>query len=277
MKKQRVRRWRILQRGVNPHRVEQMYHLRCSGRCPAQRLTLRMFRPPAITLTGRREMILHDNDHPGHSIRWSVFLALLPLFWLAGCANTAEKEASLLVLAEPQQPAEIRSAELEPGVEVFYFLDFFRHTGQMLKNEELVRKMGAPGPPISQLNHRFAGSRVFDSGEEKGVGMIMYGFFHLAEPGDYAFQAFTNDGFELTVNGHLIISDPGVHKGRFSDQGRITAARGGWFPMEIRYFQRKGTAALELYWQPPGADGFSIVPTEIYAHLPAASLRPEKH
>lgn len=212
-------------------------------------------------------MISKNKDNSVHSLGLLVFLAIIPMFFSAGCANRTEREASLLVLAEPQHPAGIRSDELQPGLAVYYFLDFFRHTGQMLKDGELVRKMGKPGPPIPQLNHRFAGSRVFDSGEEKGVGMIMYGFFHLAEPGDYVLQAYTNDGFELSMNGHLIISDPGVHKGRFSDQGRITVARGGWFPVEIRYFQRKGTAALELYWQPPGAAGFSVVPPEVYAHL----------
>jgi hypothetical protein len=197
-----------------------------------------------------------------------LFLAAFPMLFAAGCAHKAEKEPLLIVLEEPQHPAEIGSGDLRPGLAVFYFHDFYRNTGQMLKNEELVRKMGQPGPPITQLNHRFGGGKVFDSGQEKGVGAIMYGYFHLPEPGDYTFQAYSNDGFDLYINSHLLVSDPAVHTSRLSDPGRITVARGGWFPVEIRYFQRKGTAALELYWQPPGADALAIVPPEVYAHLP---------
>ena len=42
----------------------------------------------------------------------------------------------------------------------------------------------------------------------------------------------------------------------------------GWYPMLIKYFQKKGTAALSLYWKPPGAAEFSVIPAEAYAHLP---------
>ena len=209
-----------------------------------------------------------NNTATPNTFRLLLVFALVQLLLTAGCANQMETPPSLQVVQDPQYPAEIRSGELEPGLAVYYFLEFYRDTSQMLKNEELVRKMGKPGPPITQLNHRFEGGRVFDSGEDKGVGMIMYGFFHLSEPGDYTFQAYSNDGFELSVNTHLIVVDPAVHKSRLSDRGRITVARGGWFPVEIRYFQRKGTAALELYWQPPGAADFSIVPPEVYAHQP---------
>ncbi|MDD3619216.1 MAG: PA14 domain-containing protein [Desulfobulbaceae bacterium] len=197
-----------------------------------------------------------------------VLLAAVPVFLAAGCAPKTEHTPSLTILPEPQHPADIRSGELQPGLAVYYVYDFYRTTSQMLKSEELIRKMGKPGPPLPLLNHRFGGGKVFDSGEEKGVGAHMYGFLHFAEPGDYMFQAYSNDGFELYINGHLLVSDPSVHKGRMSAPGRITVARGGWFPVEIRYFQRKGTAALELYWQPPGAAGPAIVPAEVYAHLP---------
>lgn len=202
-----------------------------------------------------------------NSFRLLLLLAAVP-FLFPGCAQKEETPPSLLVLQDPQYPAEIRSEELQPGLAPYYFLELYRNIGQMLKNEELVRKMGKPGPPIAQLNHRFGSGKVFDSGEEKGVGVIMYGYFYLPEPGDYVFQAFTNDGFELYVNSHLLVTDPGVHKGRLSDRGLITIARGGWFPVTIRYFQRKGTAALQLYWQPPGAGEFSIVPREVYGHRP---------
>ena len=36
----------------------------------------------------------------------------------------------------------------------------------------------------------------------------------------------------------------------------------------VEYFQRKGTAAIMLYWQPPGSSDLSIIPAKAYGHIP---------
>lgn len=126
---------------------------------------------------------------------------------------------------------------------------------------------GRPGNPISQLNHQFGKDElVFDSGEKTGIGMVMTGYLYLAEHGTYKFQALANDGIEFVLDGKLLFEDPKVHKDRLSPIGIADIPAGGWYPLSIRYFQRKGTATLKLYWQPPGATEFSIIPEEIYAH-----------
>lgn len=194
-----------------------------------------------------------------------MFLALVvPILW--GCAKTVEEKKPLIV-QQPQFPAEVQSAQLKPGLSVLYFYDFYRHINQMPQGEKIARK-GKPGPPILQLNHRFKKGKVFDSGDNRGVGIVMSGFFHLEQPGQYVFQAKSNDGFELYINDNLIISDPDVHGDKLSNPGQLTVAKGGWFPVTIKYYQRKGTATLELYWHPPGAASLAIVPAQVYAHLP---------
>jgi len=40
----------------------------------------------------------------------------------------------------------------------------------------------------------------------------------------------------------------------------------GWYDLRVRYFQRKGSAALSLLWQPPGQMDFTPVPAEAYGH-----------
>ncbi len=42
------------------------------------------------------------------------------------------------------------------------------------------------------------------------------------------------------------------------------------------YFQRKGTATLELYWKPPGQEDadFVLVPAEAFAHIPEITAAP---
>jgi len=170
-----------------------------------------------------------------------------------------------LIIEGAQHPARVQKGQLSPGLSVLYFYDLYRYIYQMPQGE-LIAKKGKPGPPILQLDHRFNDGEVFDSGQSKGVGMVMTGYLHLEQPGQYAFQALSNDGFEMKINDQLIINDPEVHKDKLSAPGQLTVAEGGWFPVNIKYFQRKGTATLVLYWKPPGTDAFIVVPGPAYAH-----------
>ncbi|MDW7771851.1 MAG: PA14 domain-containing protein [Desulfobulbaceae bacterium] len=195
-----------------------------------------------------------------------IMVPVLAVSVLWGCAALKHKKEPLVV-GQPQHPAGIEANRIQPGLSVLYFYDLYRYMYQMPKGDAIIRK-GTPGPPILQLNHRFGDGKVFDSGVNKGVGMVMTGYLHLEQPGPYAFQAKSNDGFELYINDNLLISDPAVHGDKVSEPGLMTAAEGGWFPVMIKYFQRKGTATLELYWKPPGAESFAIIPPEVYGHQP---------
>ena len=42
----------------------------------------------------------------------------------------------------------------------------------------------------------------------------------------------------------------------------------GWHALMVKYFQRKGSAALTLYWKNPGNDGFEDISARVYVHLP---------
>lgn len=179
---------------------------------------------------------------------------------LAGCAKQP------LLRQQLSAPAAVIPAELSPGLSVIYLDKFYRRTGQMPSLAEAQSK-GRSGKPILQLDHQFAQEGlVFDSGAQKGVGMVLVGYLNFGESGEYRFQALANDGIEFSLGGKLIFEDPTVHSDRLSPVGTVDVVAPGWYPILIRYFQRKGTATLKLYWQPPGATEFSVVPAEIYAH-----------
>ncbi len=189
-----------------------------------------------------------------------IFLFTLMVCCLAGCAKQP------LLRQQLSAPAAVIPAELAPGLSVIYLDKFYRRTGQMPTLAEAKTK-GRPGKPLFQLNHQFAHEGlVFDSGAQKGVGMVLAGYIYLGESGEYRFQALANDGIEFSLEGKLIFEDPAVHSDRLSPEGTVDVVAPGWYPILIRYFQRKGTATLKLYWQPPGATEFSIIPAEIYAH-----------
>jgi len=157
---------------------------------------------------------------------------------------------------------------LQPGLSVIYFIGFFRHIDTLPKGDLAVLE-GRPGNPIPCLNHQFEKGEIFDSGENRGVGMRMKGFLYIPKAGTYAFQALSNDGIRVHLCGTMIIDDPNVHSDRFSNEAVVEIASSGWHSIQVEYFQRKGTAALKFLWKKPGVQEFEVVPAECFAHIPS--------
>jgi hypothetical protein len=193
----------------------------------------------------------------------AVLLAILPGL-LTGCAS-----APLIAdgfTAAPGPPLPLAAKELRPGLAVLYFKHPFVRDLDALPRGEDAREQGWRGAPIPHLDHRFGRGPVFESGTNRGIALEMSGYIRLERTGTYSFQANTNDGFRLSIDGRRLIDDPLWHADRFSPEARLTILEPGWYSMRIRYFQRKGTATLQLYWQPPGEPAYAIVPAGVLAH-----------
>jgi hypothetical protein len=197
----------------------------------------------------------------------SIFLVLTMIFLFHGCAVSSKNTKS--AIHTPESPeVQLQENQLHPGLSVLYFHDFYRHIDEMPRGRMAISR-GIPGKPIPVLNHKFGEEEmVFKSGKAKGVGMHIDGFILFETPGDYVFQANTNDGFRMLINGLRIINDPNVHSDRMSEKATIRISEPGWYPLRILYFQRKGTATIQLFWEKPGDKEMVIVPAEAYAHLP---------
>lgn len=154
---------------------------------------------------------------------------------------------------------------MEPGLRIYYKYAFYRHLNQMASDEDMVLE-GIEGQPVALLNHQFNKGEVYDSQKNKGVGVFLSGYLKMAVPGKYRFRAMSNDGIRVAVNQEIVVFDPEYHSDRLSDVGEIQIDNPRWYPITIKYFQRKGTARLELYWQPPGAQAFEIIPSSVYGH-----------
>jgi hypothetical protein len=198
---------------------------------------------------------------------FSFFVVLVLNILLIGCVQTGKEPLSLQSGKQDGLPVDINGKNIKRGLTVVYFDNKFRHIKEMPKSEESIIKFGRPGAPILKLDHQFGKGEVFESGKKEAVGVLLRGYLHLDRPGKYLFQALSNDGFELFIDGNLIVIDPKVHGDRLSETGEFNVERGGMFPVEIKYFQRKGTAALRLFWQPSGASFYTIIPSSVYSHL----------
>ena len=166
-------------------------------------------------------------------------------------------------------PLPVITDELQPGLAVLYFPKrFVRHIDALPQGGD-ARDKGVPGPPISDLNRRFGRGQVFQSGTNRGIGVEMNGFILLEKTGSYQFKVNSNDGFRIFLDGRLLLEDPAWHStgDRMTPAATFKVAAPAWHSLRIRYFQRKGTAAFQFYWQPPDTADFTPVPGRVLAHL----------
>lgn len=157
----------------------------------------------------------------------------------------------------------------KPGLQVVYTKTRkkVRHVDSMRPDRSMLR-LGQKGKPLAKLDHAFGDGKVFDSDRSWFVGMLITGLIKLDQPGVYEFQALANDGIKIYVAGHLVSDDGEWHaKGdRLSPPGAVKVVKPGWYDFKVKYFQRKGTATLRMYWKKPGQEDFSVIPAEAYAH-----------
>lgn len=178
---------------------------------------------------------------------------------LAACSASGPVQAN--------QPVGPNLKEPQAGLAVLYFHQKFRNISEIPKGE-WAEKMGKPGQPVPLLDHQFGDGPVFNSGVSDKIGVRLTGFIHLEVQGSYLFKVNSNDGAEIVIDGRRVVSDPDVHSDRFSAPGRIEVAKPGWYPFLAYYFENKKTATLQLYWKPPQADAFTIVPAHAFGNLP---------
>jgi len=186
-------------------------------------------------------------------------LALLVVLATGGAEKSLAQDIKPL---SPQPDA----AALKPGLAVLYYYSFFRSIDELVDWEDY--KEGESGPPVERLNFRSGKGDVLTSQNDDGVGAKMTGLILLEKAGDYSFAFESNDGVRLEIDGQMIIEDPDVHGDRFSDIGMVTVTEPGWYPITVRYFERKNTSTLRFHWLPPEVDGtMPVVPKQALAHL----------
>ncbi|MEX1036672.1 MAG: PA14 domain-containing protein [Sneathiella sp.] len=188
--------------------------------------------------------------------RFAVFLLTLLIVPAISHAETF----SGLKPASPQ-PDE---ASLKPGLAVTYYgvkVDSIKEL-----EENMGYMDGTPGTPIPMLNYQVGNGNVLTANSNDMVGAIIKGFIKMEKPGRYVFMVHSNDGVWLAIGDKLIYEDPDVHADRFSDEIIVEISEPGWYPIHIKYFEKKNTATLELYWEAPGFGELDYVPAEVFSH-----------
>jgi hypothetical protein len=156
-------------------------------------------------------------------------------------------------------------ANLKPGLAVTYYGVKVNSIGELEENMGYMD--GKPGTPIPMLNYQVGQGNVLTSNSNDMVGAIIKGFIKMDKPGRYVFMVHSNDGVWIAIGDKLIYEDPDVHADRFSDEIIVEISEPGWYPIHIKYFEKKNTSTLELYWEAPGHGEMDYVPAEAFSHI----------
>ncbi len=202
----------------------------------------------------------------------SVVLAIIILLLLQPLSAQEEGKNVEFSLTEisVSHPAHIKQSAIQPGLDVVYYKKFYKRHLRFLPEGKSPEYPSFRGKPITHLNHQFGKDEVFDSGESRGIGMRMTGYLNLTDTGIYEFQALSNDGIIFRMSGQTVLSDPAQHSDNLSNIGSVTVETAGWYPIILEYFQRKGTAALKLFWKTPGSAEVLPVSEKVYGHIPTS-------
>ena len=180
---------------------------------------------------------------------------------LTTCAIAADNAAAPAPL-QPQPAA----AALQPGLQLLYFEGDFKHVDNMPKTSDDLAK-GRRGAPVANLASSSEDGKMWGIASGAFYGAHLSGLIKL-EAGEYAFLANSNDGVRILLDRAVVVDDPDVHADHLSAPVKVAIGKSGWYPITVQYFQRRGAARLEFFWQSPSAGAPVIVPASALAHLP---------
>ncbi len=104
------------------------------------------------------------------------------------------------------------------------------------------------------------------SGSNIEVIAFIEGYLHF-KAGVHELEFQSNDGLRVTMAGTEIYTHDGKHACKTLGAIQVKAPKTGWYAMRALYFQKKGTACLDLSMRAPGGEWDWTAP-EMYGHIP---------
>ena len=190
-------------------------------------------------------------------------LLVMALGFLSACAG-ANQARDLNATPQPAQP-QPEAAALKNGLAVTYFGASYSSIDEFWGWMDF--REGTAGPPLTGLEYRRGKGKVLTSGAKDQVGAEITGLLRLPAAGSYRLSVTTNDGVRIHLGGARVHDDPKVGKDRTRESKPIEIAQPGWYPLEIWYFEKRGTSTLEVLWKTPNSDRFTSIPSADLKHL----------
>jgi len=195
-----------------------------------------------------------------------IWLASLLLVFIAAPVPSLSDEALEPIKVPAVAPANPQpdAAALNDGLAVRYYFARFTHIDNL--EAWINTDDGIAGTPLPNLDYQMGAGNVLTTTSADLVGAHITGFIEFAEEGVYELKITSNDGVRLTLGDQMVFEDPEIHADTASPPLVVTITMPGWYPLDILYYEKKGSAALKLHWKTPGASGFTVVPTTALKH-----------
>jgi hypothetical protein len=185
---------------------------------------------------------------------------------LSAGAAAEEMEMKLVSGLAPASPQPQASA-IKPGLQATFHFTYVRSI-HALRSFAEPRK-GDGSQILPKLYYKFGPGNVFNTDRDNGVGAHIVGLIKFDKPGTYRFEVTSNDGIRIVIGGKLVFEDPEVHSDDTSDPIPVKIDKPGWYPLDVWYYERKGTSTIQVRWKLPGQAGeFVPVPASAFGHVP---------
>jgi hypothetical protein len=193
-----------------------------------------------------------------------MFTRLAVLGLVAGLAAACATDQRA---GAPAGPVTLASAgeqpgALEPGLAVWYSFGDYGHVDDVTARAGGLRKPDATVPNLSF--HGGEGDKVPGTNSRNLVGAVFSGYLRFPEASSYRIGATSNDGVRVIIAGRVILEDPKPHPHRAVGPTTVSVAEAGWYPIEVIWFERKGSFRLELNWSAEG--GLAPIRPEFFGH-----------
>lgn len=165
-----------------------------------------------------------------------------------------------LTPADPQPAA----GDLTPGLAVSYA---YPRDVRLLEDAVDALEDSEKGPPVRGLSYsdNAEGDLTLTSDKATKVAAAISGFIRFDAAGTFEVEMISNDGLVARIGGQDVGLYDGVHACEPAGIQEVIVPEAAWYPIEITYFQRKGSACLEMDWNVDGRMG--PVPDSVFAHI----------
>jgi hypothetical protein len=189
--------------------------------------------------------------------RCVALAAVWPLFFVL---PVQAGDLFVLVPAEPQPAA----SALKPGLAVKYAYG----SVEWLEGAEGWRGSAKLGKPLEGFVYGDTNGvdRALTSGSNIEVIAFIDGYLHF-KAGVHELEFQSNDGLRVTLAGIDVYTHDGKHACESIGAIQVKAPKTGWYVLRALYFQKKGTACLDLSMREPGGEWDWTAP-EMYGHIP---------
>lgn len=149
-------------------------------------------------------------------------------------------------------PANPQPSGVKAGLNVSY--SYPEDVKSLSEARAALKQRKERGAPLSGLDHRDTneGDITMTSKRAQHVVAHITGYMKFDKAGVYDIEFLTNDGLQAKVGGQLVGHFDGRQTCDTTVMTEVNVPVAGWYPVDIVYFQRLGTACLHMRMGPSG-------------------------